>query len=115
MLYSKSTGGFYAAETHGDNMPADVTHESEWEYTHAELLEGQSQGKLIAFDEAGHPLLVDPPTPTAEQLQAQINTEARTYLASTDWYVIRWQENGTPIPEDIATTRTEARANVIEV
>ena len=55
------------------------------------------------------------PVPTAEQLQAQINTEARTYLASTDWYVIRWQENGTPIPEDISTARTEARANVIEV
>lgn len=55
------------------------------------------------------------PKQTAEQMQAQINTEARTYLTSTDWYVIRWQENGTPIPEDIATARTEARANVIEV
>lgn len=113
MFASKTTRGFYDATIHGDNMPADAVVITTEE--HAALLEGQSIGQVIFWGDDGHPFLADPPTPTAEQLQAQINTEARTYLASTDWYVIRWQENGTPIPDDIATARTEARANVIEV
>ena len=113
MFASKTTRGFYDTAIHGENMPGDAVEITAEE--HAALLDGQSQGKLIDFDEAGRPFLADPIPPSAEQIQAQINTEARTYLASTDWYVIRWQENGTPIPEDIATARTEARANVIEV
>lgn len=92
-------------------MPADVTHESEWEYTHAELLEGQSNGKLIDFDENGYPVLVDPVI-APEQIQQQTNDVARQYLASTDWYVIRLQETGTPIPQDILDARQAARDSV---
>lgn len=54
------------------------------------------------------------PVPTAEQLQAQINTEASAYLSSTDWYVIRMQETGEPVPEDILAGRAAARARVVE-
>ena len=36
--------------------------------------------------------------------------EARICLKATDWYVIRQGETGSPMPEDIATVRREARA-----
>lgn len=113
MYASKTTRGFYDAAIHGDNMPADVVEITAEE--HAALLEGQSQGKVIDFDEAGYPILADPPAPTPEQLQQQINQEARAYLAATDWYVIRLQENGTPIPQDILEAREAARASVVAV
>ena len=76
MFYSKTTGGFYSREIHGENMPADVVEITAEE--HAALLEGQSSGKLIDFDEAGRPFLADPPPQvlTAEQLCQRIDTAA---------------------------------------
>lgn len=58
IYFSKKTRGFYNVTIHGNNMPADVVKITNEE--HAALLEGQSQGKLIDFDEAGRPVLVDP-------------------------------------------------------
>lgn len=50
----------------------------------------------------------------AEEAQrAADNTEARAYLASTDWYVIRLQETGQPVPEDVLASRAAAREKVI--
>ena len=69
MFYSKSTGGFYTREIHGDNIPADAVEITEAE--HAALIEGQSLGKRIVADENGRPILQDPPPPTAEQIIAQ--------------------------------------------
>ncbi len=46
--------------------------------------------------------------------QDQINAEARAYLADTDWYVIRAQETGEPLPDDVSEKRKEARASVVE-
>ncbi len=68
MYFSASTGGFYSREIHGDNMPADVVEITAEE--HAALLEGQSQGKLIDFDENGYPILADQPEPTPEEIAA---------------------------------------------
>ena len=113
MLYSKSTGGFYDREIHGDNIPADAVEITAEE--HAALLEGQSQGKRIQADENGYPFLADPPAPTEEELQVIRNQEARAYLTSTDWYVTRHQETGVVIPEEIAIKRQEAREQIIEV
>ena len=61
MYYSKSTGGFYDTAIHGDNIPADAVEITGEE--HKALLEGQSQGKIIAADKNGKPVLVDPPLP----------------------------------------------------
>lgn len=44
----------------------------------------------------------------------QANSEARAYLAETDWYVIRQQETGEPVPDEILTERAAARARVVE-
>lgn len=112
MFFSASTGGFYSREIHGDNIPPDAVEITTEE--HAALLDGQSQGKVIAADADGRPVLQDPPPLTAEQLQSQANAEARAYLAGTDWYIIRMQETGEPVPDEILAERAAARAMVIE-
>lgn len=78
MFYSKSTGGFYTREIHGDNIPADAVEITEAE--HAALIEGQSQGKRIVADESGRPILQDPPPPTAEQIIAQYTGAVQQHL-----------------------------------
>lgn len=68
MFYAKSTGGFYDAAIHGDNIPADAVEITKAE--HAELMQLQSQGKVITSDEQGRPVAVDPvvlPPPAATQ------------------------------------------------
>ena len=112
MFYAKSTGGFYDTAIHGDNIPSDAVEITADE--HQAMLEGQSNGKIIAADKNGRPILKDPPPPTAEELQAQKNAEARAYLASTDWYVVRKAETGTEIPVDVLEKRQAARDSVVE-
>jgi len=46
--------------------------------------------------------------------QAKTNRDARAYLASTDWYVIRKEETGVAIPQEILDARAAARASIIE-
>ena len=78
MFYSKSTGGFYDTAIHGDNIPADAIEITTEE--HQALLEGQSNGKIIATDKNGKPILQDPPPPTAEQIIAQYTAGVQKHL-----------------------------------
>lgn len=78
MFYSKSTGGFYSAEIHGDNIPADavsITHEQ-----HQALIGGQSAGKVIVADADGYPILQDPPPPTPEQIIADMTAKVQAHM-----------------------------------
>ncbi|OZO05121.1 hypothetical protein K0P33_07640 [Pseudomonas sp. ArH3a] len=53
-------------------------------------------------------------TPTPQELQAQAESrEALAYLASTDWYSLRFIEEQTPVPEAVLAARATARAKVI--
>jgi hypothetical protein len=62
MFYSKSTGGFYDSEIHGNAIPSDAVEITSEQ--HAVLLSGQSAGKVITADRNGFPVLTDPaPTP----------------------------------------------------
>lgn len=78
MFYSKQACGFYDTAIHGYNIPPDAVEITEAE--HAALLEGQSQGKQITADENGHPILVDPPAPTPEQIIAQYTYGVQQHL-----------------------------------
>lgn len=49
-----------------------------------------------------------PPDP-----QEAINAEALAYLASTDWYVVRFSETGVAIPDDIKNLRESSRNAII--
>ncbi|HGG8849775.1 TPA: tail fiber assembly protein [Enterobacter roggenkampii] len=63
--YSKETNGFYV-EGVSEFIPHDVVSISVEKYN--ELMLGQSQGKQIAADKEGNPVLLDPPAATKEQL-----------------------------------------------
>ena len=57
----------------------------------------------------------DPAAKTAhEQAEARavINQKARSYLKSTDWYVLRAMDSGEPMPDDIKLARAEAREKI---
>jgi len=41
------------------------------------------------------------------------NEQNRRYLSDTDWYVVRLQETGKEIPEDIILKRQEARDSIV--
>jgi hypothetical protein len=56
---------------------------------------------------------VETPENIATQEQEAINTQAREYLSSTDWYITRQAETGTEAPADVLTKRAEARASVM--
>lgn len=89
MKYSKSTGGFYDAAIHGNNIPADAVEITAEE--HAALLEGQSNGKRIVADAGGYPVLADQPAPTTAEIWDRIKAKRDAIKAGgvkvgTKWY-----------------------------
>lgn len=74
MYASKTTCGFYDVAIHGDSMPVDVVEITSED--HAALLEGQSQGKIIDWDDAGYPFLADQPAPSLTELCSRIDATA---------------------------------------
>lgn len=78
MFYSKSTGGFYTIEIHGDSIPSDAVEISR--ATHAALLEGQSKGKRIISDSDGVPVLQEPPPFVAPDVDQVTMRQARLAL-----------------------------------
>ena len=83
MFYAKSTNGFYDRNIHGDSIPADAVEITEKE--HADLLEGQSLGKVIKSDADGRPYLADRPPLTPEQIAAAAKaSRAAAYAKEAD-------------------------------
>lgn len=107
MFYSKSTGGFYAPEIHGDAIPSDGVEITTEE--HAELLIGQSQGKRIVADESGHPSLVNSPAPSASDQAASARARRDALLAASDWVTLRAIETGEDVPGEWVTYRQALR------
>lgn len=48
-----------------------------------------------------------------EQKTLKDNQDALSYLASTDWYVVRKMDTGAAIPNNIIENRAAARAKII--
>lgn len=89
MFASKSTRGFYDASIH-NSMPDDVVEISA--EIHADLLIGQSEGKVIAWGDDGFPILVDPAPPSDEELAAVERAWRDQLLAKTDGVVARHRD-----------------------
>lgn len=80
MFYSKSTGGFYSTEIHGNNMPDDVVEITNEHYTH--LLNSQSNGFSIGADEDGNPIATAPPPESQLELIQQAVNKVKFALQS---------------------------------
>lgn len=81
MLYSKTTGGFYTPEIHGDGIPDDaveITHEA-----HSELMAEQAAGKVIIGDADGLPQAVEPSAPVVTW--DMVRSKRDGLLAASDW------------------------------
>ncbi|MBF6033067.1 tail fiber assembly protein [Pseudomonas sp. P155] len=89
MFASRSARGFYDESIH-TAMPDDVIKISA-EY-HAELLAGQSEGKVIDWDRDGVPVLADLPPPGNEQLAATERSWRDQRLSETDGVVARHRD-----------------------
>ena len=73
-----------------------------------------SYQQVLDYIEAGNTI---EPQFTAEELeqnaQNKINAEAQNYLKKTDWYVLRFADNGKPIPQEIKDKRQQARESIV--
>lgn len=83
MFYSKTTNSFYDKEIHGDKIPDDAVEITAEE--HAALMQGQTQGKVITFDEDGRPMLAEPTPPNDDALKAICKKQAMARLAESDF------------------------------
>ena len=62
----------------------------------------------------GLPDTVKIDTTNAQLAQDTINQEARDYLASTDWMVLREADDGTAITAEIKQLRADARVAIVD-
>ena len=99
MFYSKQTGGFYSPEIHA-TMPSDVVEITDAQ--HQELINAQSQGKVIVGDANGYPIATTP-VPTPEQLKQQRVAELKQLLSASDFKVL----------PDYQATKTQAENEAI--
>ena len=86
MFYSKSTGGFYSADIHGDAIPADAVEITCDE--HAALLAGQSAGLRIEADEHGRPVLCDVLAPDDNALADAARARRDALITTTDYLLM---------------------------
>ena len=50
--------------------------------------------------------------PTEQEINQQRIRELECYLASTDWYAVRYAETGVEIPQDVRSQRQSAREEI---
>lgn len=113
MFYSKSTGGFYDTEIHGNAIPPDAVEITSED--HAALLSGQSDGKVITADVNGFPVLTDPPpTPLPvliDTSKAKVRAMRTTAFASLSGIQSEALANGdTKTAKAICTLQDQLRA-----
>lgn len=95
MFYSARARGFYSREIHGESMPPDAVEITAEQ--HAQLLAGQSAGKLIDADAFGLPVLRDPPPPPplsrAEIERRRLNAYADPVAGSDRYFAEAQRES----------------------
>lgn len=85
MFYSKSSNGFYDSAIHGDGIPEDAVEISTEQ--HVTLMQGQSEGKRIAADHNGCPILLSPPQASPAEMWERIRQE-RDHRTNTSGYKV---------------------------
>lgn len=93
-FYSAEKNGFYAGSMQADykragKWPTDAVEISERWYSY--LLEGQTEGKVVAPDEYNQPVLVNPPEPTQAELISQAEEKERSLWSQPAQLLPRWR------------------------
>ena len=70
--------------------------------------------QMLAEVEAGTAEIVDEVIDTAEGEAVRKRAEAKAFLDSTDWYIVRKAETGEEVPADILKQRGQARIDADE-
>ncbi|MDH0435560.1 DUF4376 domain-containing protein [Aeromonas caviae] len=86
MYYSKSTGGFYSLDIHGNNIPpeaVEITTED-----HSALMLAQSEGKQIVADDNGNPIAINPPMPIRTNVVLLADVAAKRWHVETDGIIV---------------------------
>lgn len=99
--------GRYDSTIHGDAIPAEAV-----EVDNALFFQTIEDTDGVWSLVKGEIVKLPFPPPSAEQVQSQKNAEARAYLLSTDWYVVRFAETGVAIPDEVIAARKSARESV---
>jgi len=81
--------------------------------TVTELSESELAAVVAFMDDPTDLLPVTVVEPTAAEAQELINTAARTFLANTDWYILRHTETGVAIPIEITQARAAERIKIV--
>ena len=106
-FYSPSTGGFFAKELHGDDIPNDAIEITD-EY-HIELLDSQSAGNEIQVINGN--VIAAPHIFTQAELNQLEVKKAHWYLKDTDFYmtVDKYNQLTEDRKTELITTREAAR------
>jgi len=94
MYYSKSTGGFYSLDIHGNNIPpeaVEITTED-----HSALMLAQSEGKQIVADDNGNPIAINPPMPIRTNVVLLADVATKRWTVETGGILVA----GNPIATD---------------
>jgi hypothetical protein len=100
MYHRIDDNGFYLG------VSKEANDEMEF-YTEVPIL-----GNFIKFKFDGNAWVEGASTEEIADLSQQKKQIANELLKETDWYVIRFQETGKPIPQDILDLRKQIRDNV---
>lgn len=113
MLYGKmKTSDDYGFRFEGDEgmFESYVTIDDD---DHWNLVQkANKENKMIVPDDKGYPTLTDRPSPKEEEIAKNKLFELTHYLNSTDWYVIRFAEEGIPIPTEVKEKRHQSRCEI---
>lgn len=107
--YSNSTGTFYPFEIDYPALPPDLQEISQADYDAAMA---RPSGSSFSFDAAGKLTITPAAPPSAAQLWAEYQGNARAALGVSDVTIIRCVENGVPVPAEWAQYRAALRAIV---
>lgn len=100
----------WAVQWYGDKGEVEYNDGSPNEIITDMLAFNKVLNKFEELEEEGNPPLTKEQEHKLKVLG--INANAKYYLASTDWYVVRYMETGEPIPEEILVKRAKSRASI---
>lgn len=112
IFYCAKTGGFYLPGM----QPSDMACQEITKARHAELRAENSAGKIIAADDQGAPVAINPPGPSSEQMAAKERTWRDRELATVTGIRDRHRDQlELGIPTTLAPEQFAALLNYVQV